>query len=306
MNKSLLFGILSLLLQITCPAQELERFEYAIPKMGTTFRIIFYTDDQELARKIFRKCGLRLEQLDQVFSDYRTNSEAHKISNSSCSGKWQDVSDDMWSVLSTAVTLGKASNGVFDVSIGPLSKLWRHAIRRKKMPDASDLKMAKNKVGLHLIELDEQKKRVKLKTSGMQLDFGAIAKGYAVDELYHLLKSEELSSILIDGGGDLRVGNAPPGEAGWKIHLSSNGETMYYTDRAIASSGSTFRYLNHEGATYSHIVNPLTGRGVIDGQIVTVAAKDCSIADAFASIAFILGKEKVVEIVNLFPEVEVL
>jgi thiamine biosynthesis lipoprotein len=134
-----------------------------------------------------------------------------------------------------------------------------------------------------------KKQHVELLEAGTQLDFGGVAKGYAVDEAMKVLKKFGISAAMIDGGGDIAVSEAPPGEPGWSIERSVykvgelTTQMLYLTNIAIATSGDTYRYLDWEGKRYSHIIDPRTGMGVTTRQIVTVLAPTCMEADAWAT-----------------------
>ena len=173
-----------------------------------------------------------------------------------------------------------------------MTKLWRKAFRLKEFPTDSDISRAAGTVGYEGIVMKAKNKTVKLDKEGMRLDFGGIAKGYAVDEAMAWLKVSGINMFLVDGGGDILVGIAPPGKQGWEIEVPDkfmNGELTFkkafYKNTAIATSGDTYRYLEHEGKRYSHIIDPRTGYGLTNRRVVTVTAPTCMTADAWATAA---------------------
>jgi thiamine biosynthesis lipoprotein len=258
--------------------------------MGTQFRIILYSQDSTSAQNIANQCFKRVDQLNHILSDYDLSSELSQLAKTSGIGKKVKVSKDLWQVIKTAQKIAKKSKGAFDLSIGPLSKLWRSMFRKKTIFNAEKIKAMQAKVNYKNIKLYGLTKRVKLKQTGMLLDAGGIAKGYTVDEMVKILKKHGLTQFLVDGGGDLYIGAPPPHEEGWKIQVlidakngTNSNKTLYLKNIAIASSGDTYRYLEWEGKRYSHIIDPRTGYGLNHRKILNVSAPNCMVADAAAS-----------------------
>jgi thiamine biosynthesis lipoprotein len=209
-----------------------------------------------------------------------------------CDAGKSDVSDELWTVLDYAQEVSQRSEGAFDVSVGALTKLWRKAFREKEFPKEAEIGKAAATVGYEGILMKTKNQTVKLDKAGMRLDFGGIAKGYAVDEARAWLKVSGIDMFLVDGGGDLLVGMPPPGKPGWEIEVPDklvNGELTYkkafYKNTAVATSGDTYRFIEHDGKRYSHIIDPRTGYGLTNRRTVTVTAPTCMAADAWATAA---------------------
>ena len=162
------------------------------------------------------------------------------------------------------------------------------------MPDATAISEALVPVGAERVILDStsthSSRTVRLSAPGMRLDLGGIAKGYAVDRAFEMLTTAGNARVLVDGGGDLRVGDPPPGRDGWTIAVADSGSVgarqarlVHVSNTALAQSGATYRYVERDGVRYSHIVDPRTGYGMSDDRIVTVQAPTCMEADALAS-----------------------
>jgi len=297
-----LLSRLTLLLICYCTlqlhAQTSERYTFVSPKMGTEFRIVLYASDSSQAVQAARHAFRRIDTLNQMLSDYQNDSELNQLSATAGSGEKVNVSNDLWTVLATAETIAKASKGAFDVSIGPLTKLWRRAFRRQQFPEAEKIEAAQKRVRYKWIKLYEKSQQVKLKKPNMRLDLGGIAKGYAVDEAAKVLQSYGLRQILVDGGGDLYAGAAPPDADGWTVERQAvqDGEVVsevfVVENQAIATSGDTYRFLEWDGQRYSHIINPRTGLGLTNCREVTVVAENCMLADALASTLSVMEIEK--------------
>ena len=162
-------------------SQTLQRFEFAQPKMGTEFRLVFYAPDSIQANQAAAAAFQRIDALNQIFSDYEASSELSRLSLSAGSGQKVQVSKELWEVLSLAQSISKKSKGAFDVSIGPLTKIWRRAIRQNQFPDKIALAAAKEKVCYKHLKLHPSTRSVSLTKAGMRLDLGGIAKGDTVD-----------------------------------------------------------------------------------------------------------------------------
>src|SRR5262245_62008842 len=173
---------LLLLLGSVAPATEpaLTRYSFEEPHMGTRFRIILYAADRDTGEKAAKEAFARAGTLNRIMSDYDPASELMRLcqTNATTAGAEIRVSPELYFVLAKAQELSKASDGAFDVTVGPFVKLWRISRRTQKLPDAQELADAKSRVGYQKLELNVRDKTVRLLTPGMLLDLGGIAKGY--------------------------------------------------------------------------------------------------------------------------------
>jgi thiamine biosynthesis lipoprotein len=211
------------------------------------------------------------------------------------------VSADLAKVLGTAKDLADASGGAFDVTVGPVVKLWRIARRKKVLPDKAALAAALQAVGNDLLTVDRERQTVTLHHSNMQLDLGGIAKGYAADEALNVLKEHGLPTALVAVAGDIRAGNAPPGLIGWRVEVEDYSQEprqerpkllLFLHNQAVSTSGDTYQYLEIKKVRYSHLVDPQTGIGLTTPRSVTIIAPTGIEADALASAVSILGPVK--------------
>src|SRR5208283_5326728 len=159
----------------------LKRFEYSLPRMGTMFRIEMYSADSVQASKAAEAAFARAEELEQIMSDYRPDSELMRLAREGATAPFP-ASSDLYDVLAKSLWTSQLSRGVFDVSISPLVDLWRDARKTGRLPDPEEIKRAKALVDYHNIELDAARHTVFLKRPGMRLDLGAIGKGYTADQ----------------------------------------------------------------------------------------------------------------------------
>ena len=285
-------------------AQTLERFEFEHGAMGTKFRIVLYAQHPADANRAAAAAFRRVDQLDATLSDYDPLSELSRLSNTAGTEAWIHIGDDLWSVLLQSAHLATVTDGAFDVTVGPLTRLWRWANRRGVVPDEERIAHARAAVGHRLIQFDLSLQRVRLVAPGMRLDLGAIGKGFAADAALVVLIRSGISHALIDAGGDIVASQSPPGTPGWrveipKVHNDTVGwETIWLSDGAVATSGDTYRYVEVDGVRYSHILDPATGLGLTVRRITTVFAPTAVVADALASAISVLGPIKGIELVE--------
>jgi thiamine biosynthesis lipoprotein len=296
------------LLAIGQVAQPAERFEYTQVRMGMPFRIVLYGHDESAANRAARAAYERIKQLDGIMSDYDPESELMRLCLTAGQGKAVPVSRDLLTVLSRAQDVSEKSDGTFDVSVGPVVKLWRRARKSGALPSAEEIARARELVGYRKIQIDADAGTVMLLKAGMQLDLGGIGAGYAVDKALKVLKDHGITSALVDASGDIGVSDAPPGKTGWRIGvapLEPEGEPSRYLllkHGAVTTSGDAFQFVEIEGKRYSHIVNPRTGLGLTERSSVTVIARDCTTADSYTKAVMLLGRERGFKLIEATPD----
>jgi len=206
------------------------------------------------------------------------------------------VSPETMEVIKKAQEISELSEGGFDITIGPLTELWREARKKKIPPSIEEVKEKLGLVNFKNIETDQEGK-VFLKKKGMAIDLGGIAKGYAVDRAFELLKSLGYRNLIVNAGGDLRVGGLKNNQP-WSIGIQNSRESQIIlarisiSDTAVATSGDYEKFFLYQGKRYHHIFSPKDGFPTDDCQSVTVLCKEGTIADALATAVFVLGREK--------------
>lgn len=289
-------------------ADELKRFEFSEPHMGTRFGIITYTKDESTAKKAAKEAYARVSELNRIMSDYDSTSELMRLCEKA-GGDAVKVSDELFTVLARADKVSRESEGAFDVTIGPVVKLWRVARKTAKLPNEERLKKARELVGYKNVVLDEKAKTVKLLKKGMQLDLGGIAKGYAGDEMLRVLAKHGLTRSLVSCGGDLVLGDAPPGKDGWTVAIAAvdakkeGPRYLTLSKAAVSTSGDAEQYVEIEGKRYSHVVDPRTGIGLVGRMSATVVAPDGLTSDSLTKVVAVLGPKKGFAIIEKYKGV---
>ncbi len=286
---------------------KLKEYTFTEVHMGTKFKIIFYTDDDTTAKKAAKAAFARVAELDQIMSDYKKDSELMQLCQNA-GGPPVKVSNDLFKILSVSQEMSKKSDGAFDVSVGPIVKLWRKARKTRELPDPQQLKEALAKVGWKNIVLDSVMQTVRLLIVGMLLDLGGIAKGYAADAILGVLRGFGITRALAVASGDIAAGEAPPDKKGWKVTIGDlkdpNADSPYsvlLANAAVSTAGDLNQFVEINGVRYSHIVNPKTGMAITGRISVSVMAKDCTTTDGLDTTVCVLGVEKGLKLVEDMP-----
>ncbi|KAB7732925.1 FAD:protein FMN transferase [Rudanella paleaurantiibacter] len=278
----------------TTQAQPLERYSFRRGLMGTQFTVTLYAPDSLTAQRVYAQVSARMDTLNTILSDYLDGSEINRLSQSSGSKQAVPVSAELFDILQKGCRIAHQSGGRFDPTIGPLSQLWRRAVRQRTFPPAKERRQARRAVGYRLIRLDTVRRTVRLLRPRMRLDVGGIGQGFAVDEAGRVLRAASISRFLLDLGGDVLAGDPPPERPqGWRVDMGSGTNArpdpadtliIYLKNGAITTSGDTYRHLDLNGRRYSHIMNPRSGLGLTHFVRTTVLAPDGYRADALTKV----------------------
>ena len=280
------------------PVREtLRRYEAVEPHMGTLVRITLHAPDEDAARAAFAAAFSRIRELDDILSDYKPTSELSRLTTTAVN---TDVrgSRDLIRVIAASQSLAVATGGAFDITQGPVIRLWREARASRRLPDSEALRAASARSGYSKLHVDRAAGTVRLDENGMRLDVGAIGKGYAASEALAVLTGRGIGSALVAVSGDLAFSGAPPGSRGWRIDMHSAGSAsgipsvFELTNAAVSTSGPSEQHLDAGGRRYSHIVDPSTRTGLTGDITVTVVAPHGLDADGLDTAVGVLGVEK--------------
>jgi FAD:protein FMN transferase len=279
---------------------QLKRFSFSQPKMGSVLTIVFYDTDSIHAANTAEQCFQLVDEYVFVYSDYIDSSELNRL----CAGAGKTkhpfhVSPAMMDILLLSKKAFIKSEGRFDITLGPLTHLWRKARKEKIFPEDKTIKEKSALTGFNKIIIDSAAGTVSLLQEGMQLDLGGIAQGYIAQRVIDYLKENNVADALVDVSGDIAAIGAPPGAAGWTvgINLPESKEEilskkLLVINKAVTTSGDVYQYMEHKGKRYSHIINPKTGYGITSGRNVTVIADDATTADWLAKACSLLPISK--------------
>lgn len=269
-----------------------KRFEYTARHMGVVARIVLYAADEASAKSVASVGFTRIAELEDIFSNYRPDSEISRLARASA-GSPRVVSPELLRVLRHVDVLWTESGGAFDPTIGPLADLWRTSRTQGTLPSRELISKAKSLVGWRFVQIDTSSATVTLARSDMSIDLGAAVKGFAADEALRVMRRMGYRRALVELGGDIVVGDAPPGTDAWTIDGSRFGgvDRIEIKNGAVSTSGDSQQHLEIEGTRYSHILDPRTGVGLTDSAVVTVVAKDGLTADGLATTISVMGEK---------------
>ena len=266
--------------------------EFREVHMGMEVRLVVAqpaASERALAERAARAAFDRVTELEAVLSDWRPTSELRRVSRQP-TGEWVSVSPTLCAVLALALEVARATSGQFDPTVGPLTALWREEQRTgKSLPD-SVWAAARARVGYQFVELDTVTYRVRMLRDSMRLDLGAIAKGWILDAALADVRRVGVSAALIEAGGDIALFGAPVGTAadsrGWRVAVPGAGpdSVLVLTAGAVSTSGPAMQWIpRRDGARESHVIDPRTGHGAVDGRSITVIGPSAALTDALAT-----------------------
>jgi thiamine biosynthesis lipoprotein len=294
-----LFFFLLLFVQVFISVAQENRYTYSMQKMGSPFNLVIYADTKQIADSAAQESFKLVDSINILCSDYDSSAELYKLQFAAV-GKPIKVSSMLMELLCTSSQAYKDADGSFDITVGPLSRLWRNARKSQIFPTATAINEARKCIGFNKVQLDSSAQTITFLLPNMQLDMGAIAKGYAADKVLALLKSFGITNALVDAGGDMVAFGMPPQKKGWTIGINVPAQQekllerkLVLTNKAVATSGDAFQYMLHEGKKYAHIIDARTGYGVTFQRNVTVVAPTATTADWLATACSILTLDQV-------------
>lgn len=272
--------------------------------MGTIFEIVAYEASPARAQAAIDAAFEEIVRLDGIMSNYKSDSDLSRLNRSAHFKAWT-VQHDLYRVIQESLRYSKLSEGRFDITVGPLVDFWKAVVRGERIPSVGEEQKLRSCVGYEKVELLPPD-RVEFHSLCLQIDFGAIGKGYAVDRAVTILRSHGISRALIDAGGStIFAMGSPPGRSSWLVRLRDpSGKIdpqVWLSDSSVSTSEQTPASLigiNSAG----HIIDPETGAPVKTIVAVSAVAKTATASDALSTTLFLVGPEKGERLVNSMPE----
>jgi thiamine biosynthesis lipoprotein len=281
------------------------------PAMGTLFTVYLHHLDEARELEIFQAVFDEIARIEKTFSRFLPSSEIARINREA--GQGPVVTDpEVFHLLEYAKNLSGKTEGAFDITIGRLTHAWGFAERKRTIPSSDALEAAEAAVGWKHLQLDAQWRTVEFLKPGMELDLGAIAKGYAVDCALDLLRSLAVQA-LIDAGSSSIAANGDFFSRAWPVCVAdpASGDKLLCEvllgDRALSTSGVKEQSFTWEGRVYSHLLDPASHQRKQDShplQVLqtTVLAPDSRLADGLSTALFLLGPRRGKAVMEQFPE----
>lgn len=288
---------LSLISASAAPNPNLLRLERSLDAMGTTYTVAVYGPDRFALDSAVEDAFSEVQRLDDLLSNYKPSSEWSKVNREAYRGPVQ-VSDELFSLLERCVDYSQRSEGAFDITVGPLMKLWGFYKGQGRIPHRSEIRTVLGRIGWQAIRLDAASKTVRFQRP-VEIDPGGIGKGYAVDRMATILRDRGITSGIISAGRSSIYGiGVPPSEPrGWRVEVPNpknpreNFAEVFLRNESMSTSGSTEKFFTVGGRTYTHIMDPRTGTPATGMLQVSVVAPRTIDSEAWTKPYFVLGRE---------------
>ncbi len=283
--------------------------------MGTEWQLQIYSKQPEVAlRSIAEAVVDEVERVEQQLSFYRETSDIREINAVAGLGP-TPVDPRIFHLLEQIQILSQTTSGAFDPTIGPLLRAWGFVGNSGAMPGAREIAAARTVVGMEHVVLDPDTHSVRFDRVGVELEFGAVGKGYAIDRAVELLRDEyEIESALLHGGTSTIYGlGAPPGAGAWNVAIqrpyASTGDTVLtlpLRDRAVSVSAPHGKWFEQNGRKYGHVLDPRSGYPVSGSILAVVATNYAAESDALSTALLVLGEPGMATVRALRPDAFVL
>ncbi len=279
--------------------------------MDTIVQIVVFHPEknEEQLQGIINRAFQRMEQIDSLTNNYNDSSQISLV-NKNAFSRAIVIDTSLTKILRLGLDVSKKSDGNFDMTVGAIKKLWPFGTDSNQVPDSGSIKRNLKFVNYKLVELSGN--TVRFKKSGVNLDLGGIAKGYAIDEAMRIIKEAGIQDAMVNAGGDLRVisGKLTRGKRRILVkHPRKESAIVGYfplDSGSVATSGDYERFFVRDSVRYHHILDPQTGYPSRKCVSVTVQTTNATIADALATAIFVMGPAKGMVFVNKLPDTEAL
>ncbi len=281
----------------TDAASDENGFEIQLRAMGSLLNIRYLLSehrDSLSTETVMQEAKQIVDHWNGVLSDYDDTSEAMRLGKQADDGDWCPVSDSLAEALEVSASWNQSSDGAFDAALGAMTALRR----RRKLPSSEAWNLAGNSIGWRHVEWQRNNQRLRTHRAGIRFDFGGIGKGLVADKVFARLREIGIRHSIINFSGNMRIGEAPEGTAGWPIELESIHSAgglqsaplvrLRLRNCAIATSGDRWQTFpdarsRSKSERFSHILDPATGLAVQQHQSITVIAANAAHADAAAT-----------------------
>ncbi len=264
--------------------------------MGTVFDITVYHISVERAERAAQEAFQKIERLEQVMSHFRPDSDLSRLCAAGAH-RPSPVPESLYTIIEQSLHFSRLSQGRFDITVGPLVRLWREAQARGEVPMAEDIRKARSCVGFDQIKLIPPN-QVELASDCLQLDLGGIGKGYALDRAAEVLAGQGIRRALINAGGSTMLAlGAPPGRAGWPIRLGAGTSardslTVILKNNTLSTSRQSRDTLFPERIAWGHIMDPAAGRPLRELLSVSILAPTATASDALSTATILMNREE--------------
>jgi FAD:protein FMN transferase len=298
--KTFVFLLAALLAASAQPSPAADSFHYedSHTSMGTEFTVVAYGRDRAYLAEVVREVFEKFDRIDAQMSNYKASSELSQI-NREAARRAVVVEPKLFHLIQDSLRQSRESDGAFDITVGPLIKAWGFFRGEGRFPDEKELAEVMGHVGFRHVHLDAAQRTIRFDAEGIELDLGAIAKGYALDRAAEILRANGITQALISSGTSSLIAlGSPPGERGWKVSIRDPfdkqraADVILLKNYSLSVSGNYEKFFKLSGKVYSHILNPKTGRPVENMLSAAVLAPLGEMSDALSTTLYVLGVER--------------
>lgn len=264
--------------------------------MACRFELVLEGEDEPWLRAAGEEALGEIARLEDRLSRFRPASDVSRV-NARAAREAVPVEPTLFRLLQRSMDLYRATDGAFDLTVAPLMQAWGFYREGGRLPEPAVLEDARARTGMDLLELDETRRTVRFKREGVQVDLGAIGKGYAVDEAVALLREAGVERAFLHGGTSTIYGLGRPFEAdGWKVAVVDPADpddvvsVVTLVDEALSVSAVWGKAFEVDGETYGHVLDPRAGRPVRGAVLAAAAGSSAADADAFSTALLVLGE----------------
>jgi len=273
--------------------------------MGSDFELIVVDENESLAENALQKGIEEIQRIEELLSEFKTSSQTSRI-NSLSENQILEIYEETYQLILRCKEISKLTQGAFDITMGPLKKLYKFRNENFSFPPKEKISEALKKIGhRHLKLLDHN--RISFGREGMQISFAAIGKGYAADCVKRLWIQMNISSGVINASGDLTLWGKRADGNSWKVgiaHPDNKNEIVLWLpveEGSVATSGDAEQFFIHDGVRYSHNINPITGYPLTGIKSVTVVSPSAELCDALCTAVYVMGKDAGLYFINQLP-----
>ncbi len=284
------------------------RYEASHQAMGTFFSIVVYGSSSACLEEAAREAFKVIDRLDQQMSHYKPDSELSAINRMAYRQKVA-VKPELFGLLEDSIRYSEETNGAFDITVGRLMKSWGFFRGWGRRPSPAELAEALRKIGYRHIKLDAATQTIEFDRRGIDLDLGAIGKGFAVDRVVEILRSAGIEQALVSSGtSSIYALGAPPGEHGWTVSLchpldrTKSACVLLLRNLSLSVSGEYEKSFELEGRIYSHIIDPRTGEPLENMLMTVVVAPFNTQSDALSTSFFVAGVKQTQAYLEQHPD----
>jgi thiamine biosynthesis lipoprotein len=278
------------------------RVEASDEAMGTTFSVVLYGGDRAALEGTARAALDEAIRLDNLLSNYKPDSEWSAV-NREAGRRPFVISAELFELFAASLAYSRATDGAFDITVGPLMRAWGFFRGEGTLPDHATIERARAEVGYRHLRLDDARRTAAFDRPGLELDAGGIGKGYAVDRMIALIDGRSVPAAFISAGGSsLYARGAPPDEPrGWRVPIRAPDDParaaaeVFLKDASLSTSGGYEKFFRAGGRPYSHIMDPRTGHPAAGTSSVSVLAPRAIDSEAWTKAFFVNGRAWTVE-----------